>query len=70
MKPEESVATFEAFVRRTAGRYQALARTYVRDASEAEDIVQTAFMKAWRRWAIVQQSPGADAWVARIVRNE
>jgi RNA polymerase sigma-70 factor, ECF subfamily len=70
MEPRETVATFEGFVRRTAGKYQTLARSYLRDPHEAEDVVQSAFFKTWRAWREVQEDPGLEAWVARIIRNE
>jgi RNA polymerase sigma-70 factor (ECF subfamily) len=70
MEPQDTVATFEGFVRRTAGKYHTMARSYLRDSHEAEDVVQSAFFKTWRAWGKVQEDPGLEAWVARIIRNE
>lgn len=61
---------FDGFVRESAGGLQALAQAYLRDGAEAEDAVQAALLKAWGRWSEMQASPGLEAWVARIVRNE
>jgi RNA polymerase sigma-70 factor (ECF subfamily) len=61
---------FDGFVRERAGGLQALAYTYLRDGGEAEDAVQAALLKAWGRWSEMHASPGLEAWVARIVRNE
>jgi len=70
MEPRDTLARFEGFVHRTAGRYHSLARSYLHDPHEAEDVVQSAFLKTWRAWRDLQEDPGLDAWVARIVRNE
>lgn len=70
MEPQDTVATFEGFVRRTSGKYHTMARSYLHDPHEAEDVVQSAFFKTWRAWGEVQEDPGLEAWVARIVRNE
>lgn len=70
MEPRETATAFEGFVRRTAGKYQTLARSYLRDPHEAEDVVQSAFFKTWRAWREIHEDPGLDAWVARVIRNE
>ncbi|NHC12358.1 SigE family RNA polymerase sigma factor [Motilibacter deserti] len=59
--------TFDEYV---AARGQALVRfAYVltADAHLAEDLVQTALMKAYRHWAKVTAADHPDAYVRRIV---
>jgi RNA polymerase sigma-70 factor (ECF subfamily) len=61
---------FEDFVREHERGLQALAAAYLRDSSEAEDVVQAAFLKTWERWGAMAANPRLGAWVARVVRNE
>jgi RNA polymerase sigma-70 factor (ECF subfamily) len=61
---------YEAFVRDYAGRLHAFAAAYLQDGAEAEDVVQTAFLKAWERWDALEADRGAAGWVYAVVRNE
>jgi RNA polymerase sigma factor (sigma-70 family) len=36
------------------------------DAGEAHDVVQDAYSRAWRQWAVVGSSPDPTAWVRRV----
>ncbi|MFA7593399.1 MAG: RNA polymerase sigma factor [Thiohalobacteraceae bacterium] len=61
---------FELLMRRHNRRMFRTARSVVRDADEAEDIVQEAYVRAWLRLAELTRPAGFAAWVARITVNE
>ncbi len=61
---------YESFVRQYAGRLHAYAAGYLQDGAEAEDIVQTAFLRAWERWDTLDGDPAAPGWMYAVVRNE
>lgn len=65
-------AAYEALVRRHATRYFRLACRFLSNRSEAEDIVQDAFLKLWEKPQMWQ--PGKNAafttWFYRIVLNQ
>ncbi len=61
---------FEAFVRQYAGRLHTYAAAYLQDGSEAEDVVQTAFLRAWERWGTLEGDSAAPGWMYAVVRNE
>lgn len=60
---------FEALVARYARRVHDLARRILRDAHEAEDATQHAFLKAWQ--ALDRYDPGRPFrhWLLRITTN-
>ena len=63
----EPLVDFEEFV---AARGQALWRTawlLTGDAHKAEDLVQTALMKCWRRWSEIERHESAEAYVRRAL---
>jgi RNA polymerase sigma-70 factor, ECF subfamily len=60
---------FDDLVLGHADRLKAIAYAYLRDDAEAEDVVQTAFTKAWKQWSAIGEGR-APAWIARVVRNE
>jgi RNA polymerase sigma-70 factor (ECF subfamily) len=47
-----------------------IARSIVGDQAEAEDHVQTAFLKAWRGIGQLGQDAAFSSWLTRIVTNE
>ena len=59
-------ADFDEFYR--AGRRRVLGYVYVLtgDVTEAQDVVQEAFVRAWQRWATVGRYPDPESWV-RVV---
>lgn len=36
------------------------------DPAEAHDVVQDAYSRAWRNWAVISRSPDPSAWVRRV----
>src|SRR5262245_619567 len=60
---------FEALVRAHGGRLLAVARRFVRDEADAQDIVQSAYLSAFR--ALPQFAGGCQlsTWLHRIVVN-
>lgn len=60
---------FKIFVRRHSGELNNYASKMLRDVALAEDVVQEAFVRAWRyRDRVVDGSDGR-AWLYRVVRN-
>jgi RNA polymerase sigma-70 factor (ECF subfamily) len=60
---------FETLVRRHARAAYALAFAFMRDADEAEDISQDAFVRAFERLDQCRDPARFGAWLMRIVRN-
>jgi len=60
---------FYGFVQRHERLVRALARSYVRDADAAEDVVQETFWRAWRSLDGLEDASRAGAWVAGIARH-
>src|SRR5262245_53978629 len=60
---------FEALVRTYGGRLLAVARRYTRDEEEARDVVQSAYLNAYRSLASFEGSAQLSTWLHRIVVN-
>ncbi len=45
------------------------ARSLTRDESDAEDLVQETYLRAWRHWESFRQGSEARAWLFTIARN-
>ncbi|MCP4642668.1 MAG: RNA polymerase subunit sigma-24, partial [bacterium] len=56
---------FEELVRRHERRLYALARSIVRSAEDAEDVVQTAFLTALERLGDLRDEVSFGPWVRR-----
>ncbi len=69
MADDGSSRSFRELVRETSGRLLATARLMLGDEHEAEDVVQTAFLKAWERWEGESIRNYAVPWLYRVVRN-
>ena len=63
-------AAFEILVREHHRSLLAFARSLIRDAAAAEDIVQEAFMVGWRKMDRFDPSQDFGAWMRGIVRFE
>lgn len=59
---------FEYAFRKYAPRLEAFARKYTEDTSEAEDIVQEAFLKLWERRELLE-SISLSSFLFMLVRN-
>jgi RNA polymerase sigma-70 factor, ECF subfamily len=61
---------FELIMRRHNRRLFRLARSFLRDDAEAEDVLQEAYMRAYARLGGLTDPQALPAWLARIVANE
>ena len=60
---------FETFVRRYQDMVFATAVRLVGNPTEAEDIAQTVFMRAFQRFEEIGPSPTAAGWLKTVTRN-
>jgi RNA polymerase sigma-70 factor, ECF subfamily len=60
---------FEAFVREYQDMVFATAARLLGDATEAEDVAQTVFLRAFERFAAVSESPKAAGWLKTVATN-
>ncbi len=60
---------FEAVVRTFGGRLLAVARRFVRNEDEAQDIVQSAYLSAFRGLEQFEGNSQLSTWLHRIVVN-
>lgn len=61
---------FEQLVRTYGGRLLAVARRFVRNESDAQDIVQTAYLSAFRSVRQFEGNCQIGTWLHRIVVNQ
>jgi len=67
---EGDAVAFEAIMRRYNRRLYRLARSLLRDESEAEDVVQETFVIAYTKLDTFRGPEGFGAWLSRIAANE
>ena len=60
---------FEAFVRRYQDLVFAIAVRLLGNPTEAEDVAQTVFMRAFQRFEELGPSPAAVGWLKTVTRN-
>lgn len=60
---------FEAFVRRHQDVVYATAIRLLGNASDAEDVAQTVFLRAFERFDVIGSSPEAAGWLKTVTRN-
>jgi RNA polymerase sigma-70 factor (ECF subfamily) len=60
---------FDSFYGASYSRLTAQLHAYLGDASEAEDVVQEAFVRAWQRWSAVRDYEDPVGWVRRVAWN-
>jgi len=60
---------FTTFVAEHERMARALARTWVRDRSAADDVAQEAFVRAWKGWGSLRDPARVKPWLYAIVRN-
>jgi RNA polymerase sigma-70 factor (ECF subfamily) len=59
--------SFDEFYRSTSARLMRYGYAVVGDLSEAQDVVQEAYTRAWQRWRTVAEHPHPEAWVRLVV---
>jgi RNA polymerase sigma-70 factor (ECF subfamily) len=63
------VQRFEAFLRAHQDKVYATAIRLVGRASDAEDIAQTTFLRAWERFPALGDHPAAGGWLTTVATN-
>jgi RNA polymerase sigma-70 factor (ECF subfamily) len=63
------VGAFEALYREHVGRIHALCRRLCRDESEAEEMTQDAFVRAWERLDSFRGDSAFGSWLHRLTVN-
>ncbi|MDF0642693.1 MAG: RNA polymerase sigma factor [Nitrospira sp.] len=63
-------AAFELIMRRYNQKLFRTARSILRNDEEAEDVVQEAYMRAWRALGNFRSDARLSTWLVRIVANE
>ncbi|BBH71304.1 RNA polymerase sigma24 factor [Actinoplanes sp. OR16] len=58
---------FDDFYRDTSARMVRYGYALTGDLAEAQDLVQEAYTRAWRRWATVSAHPAPDAWIRLVL---
>ena len=61
---------FDQVVRAYSGELFHFALWLCRDRHRAEDVLQEALTRAWRRWGDVKDEAARKSWLYAIVRNE
>ncbi|HTU32689.1 MAG TPA: sigma-70 family RNA polymerase sigma factor [Candidatus Acidoferrum sp.] len=72
-KAANSLETFESLIERYQGKLNSYALRIVRNREDAEEVVQDAFVRAYRAWARFDAKPPyharVSAWLFRITAN-
>ena len=66
---DASAAEFDAFYQAHYSDLVAMSYALVGDLAEAQDLVQEALCRAWRRWDAVASYDKPVAWVRRVATN-
>lgn len=69
MEDRVSSRGFDALYRTHARRLVGQLLAITGDLQEAEDVVQEAFVRAWRRWPQLDGYDAPEAWVRRVAIN-
>ncbi|CCH21161.1 SigE family RNA polymerase sigma factor [Micromonospora lupini] len=59
--------SFDEFYRSTARRMMRYGYAVSGDHTEAQDLVQEAFARAWRQWGRLSEHPAPEAWLRLVV---
>jgi RNA polymerase sigma-70 factor (ECF subfamily) len=68
-QPMTEPQPFESFVRNYQNMVFSTAMRLLADQSEAEDIAQEVFLKAYERFGELRDSPTAGGWLKRVATN-
>jgi RNA polymerase sigma-70 factor (ECF subfamily) len=60
-------AEFDEFYRATSRRVLRYGYAVTGDLTEAQDVVQEAYTRAWRDWRRLERHPAPEAWVRLVV---
>jgi RNA polymerase sigma-70 factor (ECF subfamily) len=66
---DAGTASFDEFYGATARRLVRYAYALTGNISDAQDIAQEAFARAWQRWDAVRGFDSPEAWVSRVATN-
>jgi RNA polymerase sigma-70 factor, ECF subfamily len=64
------IGAFEELIRRYYGKYKRLATSILRDAAEAEDVIQSSCFRAYRQLHQFKGESTFATWLGRIVVNQ
>lgn len=67
--PSPASQDFATLYQTQYGRVASQLFAYLGDRSEAEDITQEAFLRAWQRWDTISRYDDPVAWVRRVAFN-
>lgn len=70
MSPDRRLPAFDELIGPLVGRGYALAVTMLNDRTAAEDAVQEAAIKAWRKLPTLRDHSAVEPWFLSIVANE
>ena len=60
-------ADFDAFYRDTSARMIRYGYALTGDLGDGQDVVQEAYMRAWRHWRTVAAHPAPEAWLRLVI---
>jgi RNA polymerase sigma-70 factor, ECF subfamily len=66
---DDLASSFEAFVDAEMARFHGALRLLTRDRSEAEDLMQDAYLKVWERWQHVRSLDDPTGYLYRTAMN-
>jgi RNA polymerase sigma-70 factor (ECF subfamily) len=69
LEVSELSSSFEVFVEAESTEFHAALRLLTRDRTEAEDLMQEAFLKVWERWAHVSALEDPTGYLYRTAMN-
>jgi len=62
-------ASFDSFVVATRSKLLGQAYAFTGDLASAQDLVQEAYIRAWKQWGKIEQYENHEAWVRRVLYN-
>lgn len=67
--PAPEGADFDAFYQASGPRLVRQLHALTGDLTEAQDVVQEAFVRAWQRWSKVRELDAPEAWVRHVAKR-